>query len=843
MKAVRSFTVRPRLPEPIAALDTLAANLRWSWHRPTRDVFATIDAETWAETGHDPRLLLARIAPARLDELAGDPVFIAMVEAAADDLRRYLEGPTWFDGWADRFDGSVAYFSPEFGIAEAVPQYSGGLGILAGDHLKSASDLGVPVIGVGLFYRHGYFRQSLSVDGWQRERFPDLDPYAMSMALCRDVRVELDLAGEHLVAQVWRAEVGRTPLYLLDTDVEDNADHLRVITDRLYGGDIEHRLRQEILLGVGGVRMLRALGIDATVFHTNEGHAGFLGLERIRELMRDAGLGFDEAALAARAGCVFTTHTPVPAGIDRFPRDLIERYFGDWAVEVGLTADQLMDIGHRPGDEQDERFNMAVMGMRLAERRNGVARLHGVVSREMFADLWPGVPTDEVPITSVTNGVHPPTWVAPEMAEVFDAALGDGWGVEPEVDWSPIASIDNGELWKAHSASKDRLVDFCRARLRSSGLARGLSPSDLSWTDAALDPGALTICFARRFATYKRATLLLTQPERLRRLLLDAERPVQLVFAGKAHPADDAGKELIRAVVGFANDPSVRHRVCFIDDYDISVSRHLLSGADVWLNTPLRPHEACGTSGMKAAMNGALNCSVLDGWWDECFEPELGWAISSAEDLTDPDRRNEIEANSLFDLLEQQIIPLYYDRAGTPWSVGWLGATKQTLATLFPAVHAGRMVRDYAVDLYGPAARHQAALRADGDQGARSLAAWRRRVLDGWHRVHVDEVDAAESVADLGGRRSVAARVSLGDLSPDDVEVQVVSGLVGPAGELEHRETALMSVTDLLDDGHHRYGADLALGAAGRHGITVRVVPRHDLLVDPLELGCVAWAS
>jgi starch phosphorylase len=843
MKAVRSFTIRPRLPGPVTGLDQLAANLRWSWHRPTRDVFATIDADVWARTGHDPRLVLARVAPSRLEELADDPVFVATVEAATADLSRYLEEPTWFDGWPDRFEGTVAYFSPEFGIAEAVPQYSGGLGILAGDHLKSASDLGVPLVGVGLFYRHGYFRQSLSVDGWQQERFPDLDPYAMSMALCDGVRVELDLAGERLVAQVWRADVGRTPLYLLDADVEDNPDHLRVITDRLYGGDTEHRLRQEILLGVGGVRMLRALGIDATVFHTNEGHAGFLGLERIRTLMRERHLDFDEAALLARAGCVFTTHTPVPAGIDRFPRDLIERYFGGWATEVGITADQLVDIGHRGSDSPEERFNMAVMGMRLAERRNGVARLHGVVSREMFAELWPGVPTDEVPITSITNGVHPSTWVAPEMADLFEATVGEDWGVDPTADWSSIASSSEADLWQAHTAGKDRLVDFCRSRLRSSGLERGLSPSDLSWTDGALDPAALTICFARRFATYKRATLLLSQPERLRALLLDDERPLQLVFAGKAHPADDAGKELIRSVVGFSTDPAVRHRVCFIDDYDIAVSRHLLCGADVWLNTPLRPMEACGTSGMKAAMNGALNCSVLDGWWDECFEPELGWAISSAEDLDDADRRDELEANSLFDLLEQQIVPLYYDRAGTAWSAGWLLAMKRSLERLVPAVHAGRMVQDYVTQLYGPAAAHQATLAGRDDAGARELAAWRRRVLDGWHLVHVDQVEASETVADLGGKRPVSARVSLGHLSPDDVEVQVVSGLVGQAGELEQRVTTLMSVAESNHDGHHRFGAELALDTAGRRGITVRVVPRHDLLVDPLELGCVAWAA
>ncbi|HKY15679.1 MAG TPA: alpha-glucan family phosphorylase [Microthrixaceae bacterium] len=847
MKAVRSFTVRPRLPAAIAGLDRLAANLRWAWHRPTRALFASIDADIWAGTGHDPRLLLARVAPERLNDLAADTSFVEQVQRVVADLEESLTAPSWFDSTPSRFDGVVAYFSPEFGIAEAVPQYSGGLGILAGDHLKAASDLGVPLVGVGLFYRHGYFRQSLSVDGWQQERFPDLDPYAMSMELCDGVRVEVALGDERLHAQVWRAEVGRTPLYLLDADIDDNSDELRLVTDRLYGGDTEHRLRQEILLGVGGVRMLRALGIEATVFHTNEGHAGFLGLERIRQLMAERDLPFDEAWLAARAGCVFTTHTPVPAGIDRFPRELIERYFGAWAMEVGLSPDELMAIGHRPEEEPDEKFNMAVMGMRLAERRNGVAALHGEVSREMFGDLWPGVPVDEVPIGSVTNGVHPATWTSAEMSALYDQTLGTGWATGDVADWHALDTVSPPEAWRAHVAAKERLVGFCRATMRRSGLARGLSPSDVTWTDELLDPSALTICFARRFATYKRATLLLSQPDRLRALLTDPQRPVQFVFAGKAHPADEAGKELIRQIVTFASDPAVRLRFCFLEDYDISVSRHLLQGADVWLNTPLRPQEACGTSGMKATLNAALNCSVLDGWWAECFEPDVGWAISSAEGVEDPARRDELEANSLFDLLEQQVVPLYHriDPGTTgeePVPVDWVRTMMHSVAVLGPKVHAARMVRDYVTNLYEPSANHGAALTDEGFAGAAELASWRRRVLEAWHQVHVDVVDADESVGDLATVRTVTARVSLGTLGPGDVEVQLVSGLVGQAGELESRTAVEMIPGEVGDDGHHTYRAELRLDAPGRRGLTVRVVPRHRLLVDPLELGCVAWA-
>ena len=850
MKAVASFTVRPLIPEPIAGLDALAANLRWSWHRATRDVFEAIDPALWAETGHDPRMLLARVAPERLTELAGDAAFSARVEAAVANLQGALDGPNWFTEVGPDIGGVIAYFSPEFGIAEAVPQYSGGLGILAGDHLKSASDLGVPLVGIGLFYRHGYFGQSLSVDGWQQERFNDLDPYAMSMSLCEGIRVTVDLAGETLHARVWKAEVGRTALYLLDSDVDENPDHLRVICDRLYGGDTEHRLRQEMLLGIGGVRALDALGIEAHVFHTNEGHAGFLGLERIRRLMSGAGLSFDEALQATRASCVFTTHTPVPAGIDRFPLELIERYFGGWANEVGLSLDELAAIGHRPTDAPGERFNMAVMGMHLAERRNGVAALHGEVSREMFADLWPGVPVDEVPIGSITNGVHGSTWTSPEVDALLSEAAGDDWSYAVSEEWPGVRELSDERLWSAHRAGKDRLVSAARERLSASGLARGLSESELTWTAGALDPDALTICFARRFATYKRATLLLSQPDRLRRLLLDPDRPVQFVFAGKAHPADEPGKELIRAIVTFSHDPRVRHRFCFIDNYDMGISRHLLAGADVWLNTPLRPQEACGTSGMKAAMNGALNCSVLDGWWDECFRPGVGWAISSAETLEDPSRRDEIEANSLFELLEQQIVPQYYDRPGpgAP-SRGWVEQMKESMATVAPFVSSARMVADYTTELYGPAAATGVGLSADDWAGARELAAWRRGVIGEWHNVHVDEVAVDETVADLATARSVTARIALGSLSPDDVEVQLVSGLVGQSGQLEGRSTTTMWPVDPGPEGdrsgnsHVIFGTDLLLDRAGRRGLTIRVVPRHRLLDDPLELGCVAWAG
>jgi starch phosphorylase len=841
MKALRSFTVRPSLPPELAALEELAMNLRWSWDVQTRDLFRWVDPDGWDATVHDPMRLLGLVPRERLDALVEDAGFMRFLGEVHAELQRYVGGDRWFQSRDSSPLTSVAYFSPEFGISEALPQYSGGLGVLAGDHLKAASDLGLPLTGIGLFYRHGYFRQSLSVDGWQQERYPDLDPYAMAVTLCDDVRVEVDLAGQALVARVWKAEVGRIPLYLLDTDVEDNPPDVRTITDRLYGGDTEHRLRQEILLGIGGVRALDALGIDAQVFHTNEGHAGFLGLERIRQLVKDPGLSYTEAIEAVRAGCLFTTHTPVPAGIDRFPRELIERYFSSWASEVGISIDQLMALGHRPGDAADERFNMAVMGLRLAGRSNAVAKLHGAVSREMFGDLWPDVPVEEAPITSVTNGVHAHTWVSHEMADLLSRQVLPDWheaGAEP---WERLADVREDELWRVRDQGREQLVAFVRQRLRHQLMTRGQSASDVEWTDSVLDPKALTICFARRFATYKRATLLLSKPDRLRAMLLSGDRPVQLVFAGKSHPADDSGKELIRQLSTFAADPDLRHRVVFLEDYDIAMARSLLQGADVWLNNPRRPLEACGTSGMKAALNGGLNLSILDGWWDECFDGDNGWAISSAEHEEDLDKRDEIEAGSLFELLERQVVPLFYERWQGPVPRRWVQRIQRSLITLGPYVTAARMVRDYTEQLYEPTAAKTDDLTEGDHARARGLAAWKARVLAGWPGVHVDHLDLPGAVAELGSERLVEAVVALGDLSPNDVEVQLIHGPAGQGGELTDITIVPMAPAGTAEDGHLRYTGRFTCERAGRYGATVRIVPAHPDLVTPLELGVIAW--
>ncbi|MGH2703611.1 MAG: alpha-glucan family phosphorylase [Actinomycetota bacterium] len=688
-----------QVPEPLRPLVDLAFNLRWSWEDATQELFRRIDPAGWESLG-DPVRLLGALPASRLEALVADEEFVAKLREVHAGLEDYLSAPSWFQGRGGTMLRSVAYFSPEFGLTEGLPQYSGGLGVLAGDHLKAASGLGVPLVAVGLLYRSGYFRQRLEYHGWQREAYPSLDPEEMALRLVDGVRVDIELADVPVVAQVWKAEVGRVPLYLLDTDVPYNDEHARRVTDALYSGDVDHRIRQEIFLGMGGVRALEALGESPNVFHSNEGHAGFLALERLGRLIVGEGLSFDEAVERVRVGTVFTTHTPVAAGIDRFPRPLMERYFGRWTERCGIPFDTLMALGQAPGEGRDAAFNMAYMALRLSARANGVSMLHGQVSRSMFAPLWPGRSADEVPISSVTNGVHGRSWVSPEMHGLLQRYVSPKWA---EADsWEGIDETPDEELWAVRAAGRQRLVSFVRRRLAATPGAGGSAISP-DWVEGVMDPNALTIGFARRFAAYKRATLLMQHPERLKALLNTPDRPVQIIFSGKAHPADEQGKHMIRELVEFARDPQVRARMAFIEDFDIGVARMLYQGSDVWLNNPWRPLEACGTSGQKAALNAVLNCSILDGWWAEMYEPAVGWAIPSAEDVGDPTERNRRESQSLLDIVEHELIPLFYERDASGLPRRWLRRMKNALRLLGPRVNAHRMVREYVERMYEPA--------------------------------------------------------------------------------------------------------------------------------------------
>ncbi|MBM7805580.1 starch phosphorylase [Geodermatophilus bullaregiensis] len=849
MRALRRFTVRAALPEALTPLSQLVMNLRWSWHAETRDLFEALDPELWQACGNDPVKVLGEVSAERLATLSRDRRFLRHLQDAVDDLEDYLSSAHWYQSLGPDAPRSIAYFSAEFGITEVLPQYSGGLGILAGDHLKAASDLGVPLIGVGLLYRAGYFEQGLSADGWQLERYPSLDPHGLPVKLLRQpdgsaVVVSVPLPeGRTLHAHVYRAQVGRVSLLLLDSDIEENAPAERGVTDRLYGGDEDHRLRQEMLLGIGGVRALRAYcQLTGTpqpeVFHANEGHAGFQGVERIRELTESHGLSFAEALQAVRAGTVFTTHTPVPAGIDRFPRALIERYFAGF----GVPLEHLIPLG---SEDDPSKFNMAHMGLRLGQRANGVSQLHGHVSRSMFSDLWPGFDQGDVPIGSITNGVHAPTWTARELIELGTqtSSEGDPFEGQGPASFDGVDRIPSGELWTTRRMLRGRLVDEVRRRLRETALSRGAAEAEVGWTDSAFDPDVLTIGFARRVPSYKRLTLMLRDPERLRALLLDPDRPVQLVIAGKSHPADDGGKQLIQQMVKFADDPAIRHRIAFLPGYDIGMARYLYWGCDVWLNNPLRPLEACGTSGMKAALNGGLNLSIRDGWWDEWFDGQNGWSIPTADGVTDHDRRDDVEARAIYDLLSTQVVPRFYetDRDGVPSR--WVEMVRHTLRETGPKVLATRMVRDYVERLYVPAVGSARTMADGGYAPARDEAQWRARLQENWSGVRVAHVEATSGgdTPEIGSTLALRAEVELPHLTPGDIEVQAAYGRVDDADGL-HEVTTVPMEHEHTEGSRHWFTATVPLERTGAFGYTVRVLPHSEHLADPAELGLVRSA-
>lgn len=860
MKALRRFTVRAHLPERLSALGRLSTNLRWSWDTPTQDLFASIDPQLWAQTGPDPVALLGAVTPKRLDDLAEDETFLAGLDQLAADLDDYLARPMWYQEQDPAsMPTGIAYFSMEFGVAEVLPNYSGGLGILAGDHLKSASDLGLPLIAVGLYYRSGYFRQSLTADGWQRENYPSLDPHGLPLRLLADAAgapalVELALPdARQLRARVWVAQVGRIPLLLLDSDIPENEHDLRNVTDRLYGGDQEHRIKQELLAGIGGVRAIRAFtaieGLPAPeVFHMNEGHAGFLGVERIRELMDAERLDFDTALTVVRSSTVFTTHTPVPAGIDRFPLEMVQRYFGDDGPDgllPGVPVARVLGFG---AEDDPTKFNMAHMGLRLAQRANGVSLLHGRVSREMFDELWPGFDPADVPIGSITNGVHGPTWAATQWLQLGRELAGSTEALrEPQV-WARLQEVDPGHIWWIRSQLRAFLVEDVRRRLRRSWLERGASEAELGWIATAFDPDVLTIGFARRVPTYKRLTLMLRDPHRLEALLLDPDKPLQLIVAGKSHPADDAGKALIQQVVKFADRPEVRHRIAFLPDYDMSMARSLYWGCDVWLNNPLRPLEACGTSGMKSALNGGLNLSIRDGWWDEWYDGENGWEIPTADGLADEGRRDDLEAAALYDLLEHSVGPKFYDRNEHGVPTRWVEMVRHTLQTLGPKVLASRMVRDYTEKYYAPAAQSLRRTVAPVDGlpfgAARELSAYRLRVREAWPQVAVTDVDSTglPDTPLLGSQLTLTAAVALAGLTPDEVVVQAVLGRVDATDVLQDPSCVPMTHTGSGDGGTELFTTTTPLPVAGSVGYTVRVLPHHPLLAADNELGLVRMA-
>ncbi len=862
MHKLHRFHVLPSLPPELAPLLDLARNLWWTWNPEARALFAAIDPEAFIEASENPLALLGRVTKGRLLELAGDPAYVARVGRTVDALNVYLGHKTWFDAEHRAKDtalarATIAYFSMEFGIHECLPVYSGGLGVLAGDHLKSASDLGAPLVGVGIAFSKGYFRQTLDIEGWQTERYPPNDwhdlPVSAALAPSGErasVKVALPVAFDPAVGlqvrevtlQAWRVDVGRVKLYLLDADLDENAEADRALTNTLYGGDRSHRIRQEILLGVGGLRLLRALGVDPTICHMNEGHSAFLALERIRSLMKELGLSFAAAREAAAAGNVFTTHTPVPAGNDVFQRDLVLPYLEAIGKEMGLTGAELLALGRAVPSDAASDFSMPVLAIRTADGYNGVSALHGREARAMWKMLWPEVPEDDVPIASVTNGVHPATWIAPSLAKLYERTMGEGFldkGGELDV-WNRVHELADAELWHAHQALRAHLVGRVRARLRAAARRRGTLDDAL--VAQLLDPNVLTIGFARRFATYKRGTLLFRDPQRLNRLLTNHDRPVQLLFAGKAHPQDIGGKELIRDLVRASRTNGFRGRVVFIEDYDMGTAREMVAGVDVWLNTPRRPLEASGTSGMKAAMNGALHASVLDGWWCEAYAGDNGFAIGEGEEYADPGFGDHVEAQALYRLLEEDLVPLFYERDAAGLPHRWIQRMKRSIASVGPVFHTHRMVREYAEKLYGKAAERALALRADGCKPAVEQSAWRQRVAAAWPSVKIEKLEWNDQArVSVGEDMRVEAVVALGPLAAADVTVELYFGKLHGEHALAGGTSRAMHPVAELPDGHVRFAGTLSTPEAGEHAFAVRVLPKHPGLAGPHAMGLIAW--
>ncbi len=855
VKPVTRINVIPNLPEPLARLQELAFNLRWAWDHETVALFRRLDRDLWESTGHNPVWMLGLISQERLQAACDDPAFMANLTAVCESFDAYMGSTdTWYENhYSDVKKPILSYFSMEFGITECLQSYSGGLGILSGDHMKSASDLGLPLVGVGLLYQEGYFQQYLNADGYQQELYPINDYSILPVTLQRKadgtpIKISVPMPGRDLFAQIWKVQVGRVPLYLLDSNVPENTrQEDRILTDRLYGGDKRTRIRQEILMGIGGIRVLEALNLRPSICHMNEGHSAFLALERIRQLMQEKKLNFYQAKEIMASSHIFTTHTPVPAGLERFGFDLIDEHFTDYYRSLGLSRDEFLNLG-RENMGSYELYSMAVMALNLSAGSNGVAKLHGEVSRNMWQWLYPNVPEHEVPVDSVTNGIHVQTWVSREMATLLDRYLDPAWRSDEERSdvWETVASIPDAELWRTHERRRERLVAFTRTRLRGQLEKRGASLSEIDAADEVLNPDALTIGFARRFATYKRATLLFRNPERLKKILNNSEFPVQIIFAGKAHPHDTGGKDLIRQIVNLAREADFRHRIVFLENYDMNIARHLVQGVDVWLNTPQRPKEASGTSGMKVIYNGGLNCSILDGWWAEAYSNDVGWAIGNGEEYPEAEweHQNYVESEALYNLLEQDIIPLYYTRGRDGLPREWISRVKKSMGTLAPIFNTRRMVQEYATKFYMPNYKNVLEMGENNLKDGLAYTNWRSKLNGAWKLIKIRDVQISKTQIKVGSDIEVNAYIDLGQLTPDEVRVQVYYGKLTTLGTISEQAEAIdMKASGVDNDGICKFTAKVTYDTSGERGLSVRVMPYHRYLHTTFIPGMITWAS
>ncbi len=836
---LNKYMVSPSVPKELEPLIEITKNFWWCWNQKAVNLLSTIDIDNWDKIDHNPIRVLGESSQECFSAMLQDDAAMMRLAEVYDEFKTYMKQETWYDSLDDdkkTKNEKIAYFSFEYGLHESLPNYSGGLGILSGDHLKSASDLGLPLVAVGLLYRKGYFRQYLNADGWQQEYDIENDFFNLALEKVLDkngetMKVDVNLPGRKVYAQIWKANVGRIELYYLDANIEENSVEDRDITAQLYGGNLETRIQQEILLGIGGVKVLDKLGIKPTIYHMNEGHSAFLSLERIRQLMENNNLDKNTAREIVYSSNIFTTHTPVPAGNDIFPIDMVQKYFSEYIKNIDMNMDEFIRLGRINPDDQKESFCMTVLALNLSAENNGVSELHGNVSRAMWKDIWKGVPVNELPIDSITNGIHTLSWISFDMQNLLDRYLGPRWRTKPlehEI-WERVQKIPDAELWRTHERRKERLIDFCRERLKTQITNRGYTKNEIKHAEQILSPEALTIGFARRFATYKRGTLLFRDLERLKKIINNSERPVQIIFAGKAHPHDNGGKELIRNIAEICRGEDLRDHIVFLEDYDINVARYMVQGVDIWLNNPRRPLEASGTSGMKVPPNGGLNFSVLDGWWDEAYDGQNGWAIGNREEYTDLEYQDEVESKALYNVLENEIIPLFYERGRDDIPRQWVAAMKWSMQTVCPEFSTNRMVADYFRKFYNNASKRYLNITENEFAKAKELKSWKQDIASKWSKVSFENTISEMPSGNLkvGSTFEVKTIVNLGDISPDSVKVELYHGKLSMKEEILEPIIVEMKHSADLGNGRHSFSGNLECSNSGQSGYAIRMYPYH----------------
>lgn len=851
---INKYMVSPSLPKELEPLLEITKNFWWCWNQKAVNLLRTIDIDNYDEKDHNPIRILGESSQECFYNMLHDDAAMMNLAEVYDEFKTYMNQETWYASLDDSQkteNEKIAYFSFEYGLHESLPNYSGGLGILSGDHLKSASDLGLPFIAVGLLYRKGYFRQYLNADGWQQEYDIENDFFNLALEKVLDsngetMKVDVDLPGRKVYAQIWKANVGRIQLYYLDANIEENSVEDRDITAQLYGGNLETRIQQEILLGIGGIKALKKLGIKPTIYHMNEGHSAFLSLERIRQLMIDDKLDRKTAREVVFSSNVFTTHTPVPAGNDVFPIEMMQKYFVDYIKQIDMSMEEFLKLGKIDPNNQKEDFCMTVLALNLSAENNGVSELHGHVSREMWKDIWKGVPAKELPIDSITNGIHTLSWISFDMQNLLDRYLGPRWRTKPlEYGiWERVQKIPDAELWRTHERRKERLIDFCRERLKAQIINRGFTKNEINHAEQILTPEALTIGFARRFATYKRGTLLFRDIERLKKIISNPHRPVQIIFAGKAHPHDNGGKELIKNIAEICRREEFRDHIVFLEDYDINVARYMVQGVDVWLNSPRRPLEASGTSGMKVPPNGGLNFSILDGWWDEAYDGQNGWAIGNREEYTDLEYQDEVESNALYNVLENEIIPLYYERGRDDIPRQWVTAMKWSMQTVCPQFSTNRMVADYFNKFYTNASRRYINMTSDDFKKSKELKSWKDNIYSKWSKVSFENTMSEMPSRNLqvGSKFEVKTIVNLGNIAPDSVRVELYHGKLSMKDEITEPTIVEMKHSSDLGNGRHSFIGSLECVNTGQSGYAIRMYPYHKDLGYKFDMKMIIWS-